>query len=190
MASTRGPGQRAGLSRAAVLAAARELLEQDGEDALSVRAVARRLGVAPNAIYSHVDGRAALVDGVLDDLLGKVPAPAVGRPAPAALAELLLAAYDLLVSHPWLVSLYLARQGARGENAVRLGAVMDERLAAAGVAPDAAADARRVLLVHLMGSAAFAASSAGPDAGVDPAHARALFTRSLDWLLAGLVTPA
>lgn len=186
----RGPGHRAGLSRSAVLDAARELLEQGGGSAVSIRAVARRLGVAPNAIYSYVDGAASLVDGVLDDLLGEVAVPAAGRPAPAALVELLLASYDLLVRHGSLVSLYLARQGARGPNAVRLGAIMDELLSAAGVARDTAADARRVLLVQLMGCAAFAESSAGPDAGIDAAHARALFTRSLEWLLAGLIAAA
>jgi len=151
--------------------------------------VARRLGVAPNAIYSHVDGHAALVDGVLDEVLGDVPVPPAGRPAVAALTGLLLDSYDLLVSHPWLVSLYLQRQGARGEQAARLGVAMDELLLGAGVAPDVSADARRVLLVHLLGSAAFAAATdAGADVGVDAERARALFARSLEWLLAGIVS--
>lgn len=157
---------------------------------MSVRAVARELGVAPNAIYTHIDGRDALVDAVLDDLLGEVPTPPPTRPAAAALADLLVASYDLLARDPQLVPIYMSRQGARGPNAARLGEVMDSLIAAAGVVPDDAGDARRALLVHLMGSAAYAASSAGPESASDPAYTRALFARSLDWLLAGLVASA
>ena len=65
----RGPGQRAGLTRAAVLDTAHALLAEDGLDALTMRALARRLGVAPNALYSHVPGKTELVDALLDDRL-------------------------------------------------------------------------------------------------------------------------
>jgi TetR/AcrR family tetracycline transcriptional repressor len=188
--ATRRPGQRAGLDRTAVLAAARALLESDGGGALSLRAVARELGVAPNALYSHLDGHTDLVDGVLDDLLGDVPTPPPGRPAAATLTDVLVACYDLLARHPQLVPVYLSRQGARGPNAVRLGAVMDDLLTAAGVDPEAAGDARRALLVHLLGSAAYTAASTAPGTSEDPAHLRTLYLSSLQWMLAGLATTA
>ena len=72
---TRSPGQRAGLTYAAVLAAARELLAEGGLPALSMRSLANRLGVAPNALYSHVGSKTALLDDLLDDLLALVAAP-------------------------------------------------------------------------------------------------------------------
>src|ERR1700716_1493086 len=50
--------------RAACLHAARELLEEDGSAALSLRAVARRAGVAPSAPYRHYADRDALVSAV------------------------------------------------------------------------------------------------------------------------------
>jgi len=183
----RRPGQRAGLTRTAVLAAARTLLERDGGGALSVRAVARELGVAPNALYSHLDGHADLVDAVLDDLLGEVPTPPPGRPAAAALTEVLVASYDLLARHPQLVPVYLSRQGARGPNAVRLGAVMDELLTGAGVDPAAAGDGRRALLVHLLGFAAYTAASTIRATSEDPPQLRTLYLSSLLWMLAGLL---
>ncbi|MFD8572124.1 TetR/AcrR family transcriptional regulator [Streptomyces sp. NPDC059639] len=50
--------------RAACLRAARELLEEDGSSALSIRAVARRAGVSPAAPYRHYPDREALVHAI------------------------------------------------------------------------------------------------------------------------------
>jgi TetR/AcrR family transcriptional regulator, tetracycline repressor protein len=180
----RGPGTRAGLTRDAVLAAARELLASDGLDALTMRALARRLDVAPNALYSHVANKTALVDALLDDLLDGVAEPAVDAPDPiGAVAALMRSSYDVLLTRPDLVPLYLARQGSRGPRARRLGVVTDALLARAGVAAGDAPTARRALIVHAIGSAAFAAGS-GQE--VPAAVTREAFERSLGWLLAGM----
>jgi AcrR family transcriptional regulator len=50
--------------RAACTRAAMELLEEGGETALSLRAVARRVGVSPAAPYRHYADREALVSAV------------------------------------------------------------------------------------------------------------------------------
>ena len=50
--------------RAALVRAAMELLEQHGETALSLRAVARQAGVSPAAPYRHYADREALVSAV------------------------------------------------------------------------------------------------------------------------------
>jgi AcrR family transcriptional regulator len=50
--------------RAALVRAAMELLEESGEAALSLRAVARRAGVSPAAPYRHYADREALVSAV------------------------------------------------------------------------------------------------------------------------------
>ena len=191
MTTPRGPGQRAGLTRAAVLGAARDLLADGGLDAMTMRALARRLQVAPNALYSHVASRTALLDELLDDLLAAVPVPDAGRDDPVtALSGLLHATFDVLTAHPHLVPLYLARQGARGPHAVALGEVMDALLAAAGVAAASVPQARRVLIVHALGSAAFAAGApAEAEVGrpLSAVEAGRTFDRSLRWLLAGIL---
>lgn len=191
MQSTRGPGQRAGLTRTAVLAAAHSVLAEGGVEALTMRALARRLTVAPNAIYSHVRDKTQLVDALLDDLLAEVETPSPDAADPVeALATMMTSTYRVLTTHPDLVPVLLARQGARGENAVRLGAVMDALLASAGVQGPAAEEARSVLIVHAIGSAAFATSTPlGPD-GERPIPAdesERTFVHSLRWLLAGIV---
>jgi AcrR family transcriptional regulator len=50
--------------RPALVRAAMELLEESGESALSLRAVARRAGVSPAAPYRHYADREALVSAV------------------------------------------------------------------------------------------------------------------------------
>ena len=184
----RGPGRRAGLDRAAVVAAGRDALRDAGASGLSMRGVARRLGVAPNALYSHVGNRGELLDLVLDDVLGSVPVPTEDRAASTpveVVRDLMLASYDVLVDHAELVPHFLARQGARGEHARGLGEVMLAALGHAGLDSSAAQGAMRLLIVNTIGFAAFAVG--GGDAGgpVEPREVRAQLGLALDWLLAG-----
>ena len=44
------------------------LLDEHGPGALSMRRLADRLGVAPNALYTHVRGKADLIDGLIDQV--------------------------------------------------------------------------------------------------------------------------
>lgn len=180
----RGPGQRAGLTRADVLAAAWAVLNTRGFDGLSMRAVATRLGVAPNALYSHVAHRTELVDALLDDLLSAVPLP-VGDDPVEALLDTMTRAFDVLVAHADLVPLYLTRQGSRGPNARALGEGMTVQLGRAGVTGEAAAEAVRVLIVHTLGFAALATGA--DDAPLTAATLRANLATGLAWLLAGIV---
>ncbi|MFC5062419.1 TetR/AcrR family transcriptional regulator [Actinomycetospora atypica] len=177
----RTPGQRAGLTGAAIVDAARAVL--DGGTPLSMRAVASRLGVAPNALYSHVDGRDGLLDAVLDDLLGSLPEPPSSDPRDGLVA-LMTASHELLLAHPALMPHFVARQGARGPHARRLGDEMRSLLAAAGVTDRAAQDmAVRVLVVHAIGSAALATAPDG--APLPVAHLRATYATGLSWLVEG-----
>jgi TetR/AcrR family transcriptional regulator, tetracycline repressor protein len=181
-AHARGPGQRAGLTRAAVLGTARELLAERGLAGLTMRALADRLGVAPNALYSHVPNKTALVDDVLDDVLRGVTVPDPGSGA-EGLHAVMSSTYRVLRAHPDLVPLYLARQGARGPVARHLGEVVTARLAEAGVHGPPAAEALRVLIVYTIGFAAFTPGEGGV---LDPAQLAGNFDSGLRWLLAGI----
>lgn len=183
--SRRGPGQRAGLGREQVLAAARALVADRGSAGLTMRGVAGRLGVAPNALYSHVADKTELLDLVLDDVLAAVPLPdeeAVVADPLGAVRDLMTASYDVLVAHADLMPAFLARHGARGSHAQRLGERTLEALARAGVAGQRGRDAMRVLIVNTIGFAAFATED-GPLAADD---VRANHRAALDWLLAGI----
>lgn len=68
----RGHGDRL---RAELVAAASDLLEDgDGEETLSLRAVARRAGVAPQSVYLHFADRRALLVAVYQARFGELVA--------------------------------------------------------------------------------------------------------------------
>lgn len=159
-----------------------------------MRALARRLGVAPNALYSHVAGKTALVDDLLDDVLAEIqPPPPDLHDPPDALYQTMAATYQVLLSHPDLVPHFLARQGARGPHAHRLGEAMTVFLTRTGMPGVRAAEALRVLVVYTIGSAAFAARTplgADDDPPLGPDELLGSFTSGLRWLLDGITGPA
>lgn len=178
----RTPGQRAGLTHEAVLTAARDVFAERGLEGLSMRAVAGNLGVAPNALYSHVTDKTALVDALLDDLLASLAPPPADADPVGGLRAVMLATFDLLVRHPDLVPFYLARQGARGPRARALGDAMAVLLARLDVTDEAARRVVRALIVHTLG---FAALATADDPTLAPTTLRADLEVTLDWLLRG-----
>jgi len=181
--SSRTPGRRAGLSRTAVLDAANDLLAESGLAALTMRAVATRLGVAPNALYSHVVSKTALVDDLLDGRLALVTETDADGDPTGGLHAVMTSTREVLLGRPDLVPLYLARQGARGPNARRLGDIMLTLLDRAGVTGDDAQEALRVLIVYTIGFAALTTDE-GP---LSDAEVGRNFDRGLRWLLAGII---
>ena len=155
-----------------------------------MRGLAEHLGVSPNALYSHVSGKTALIDEILDDALGTVDTPVPERADPfTGLHALMTSSYRTLLEHNDLIPLYLARQGARGPNAQRLGDVALSLLARGGVSETRARDALHVLIVYTIGSAAFStrAPIAATGATTEGAGSHAVrFDQGLRWLLAGI----
>jgi TetR/AcrR family tetracycline transcriptional repressor len=183
----RSRGERAGLTRAVVLDGAFDLLTTHPVETLSLRALARHLGVAPNALYSHITDKSDLIEGLLDHALAAVQSPPARTPPADALAAIMTSTYDVLLAHPALVPHYLARQGSRGPNATHLGTSMLGFLARADVRGDAAGEALRVLIVYTIGFAALTTSSAAePRAPLSQEELRGNFHNGLRWLLDGI----
>ena len=184
--NTRGPGQRAGLTHAAVLTAAEALVAESGVAALTMRALAERLGVRPNTIYSHVANKDELIDQLLDAVLAAVPPAPADAPDPtAALADVMTSTFEVLMTRRDLVPAYLARQGSRGPVAQQLGESMRLQFERLGVPVEHRQEAVRVLVVFTIGYAAFAGRA---DPVLDAAVVGADFRRGLGWLLAGVAS--
>jgi len=66
------PEPRRTLTRERVVAEAVTIIGADGVDALSMRALATRLGVVPGALYRHLHNKEQLHDLVLDEVLAEV----------------------------------------------------------------------------------------------------------------------
>jgi AcrR family transcriptional regulator len=67
------------LTRDRIIDAAVQLIEREGVDAVSMRRVATELGSAPMSLYNHVPSKAALLDGVVEQV-----AAGIQRPEPTA----------------------------------------------------------------------------------------------------------
>ena len=116
-ARTRRP--RGSLTRDVILDAA-EAVAREGFDALTMRAVAARLGAAPMALYNHFATKDELVDALLDRVLGRFsPAPPTGDWL-ADLGAFARAHRRLLADHPWAVAQLFSRPSP-GLSAVRIG---------------------------------------------------------------------
>lgn len=63
---------RSVLSRERIVAAARAQIERVGLERLSLREVARSLGVTAAALYAHVDGKSGLIAAVADDAFAEL----------------------------------------------------------------------------------------------------------------------
>ncbi|WP_344865473.1 TetR/AcrR family transcriptional regulator [Amycolatopsis ultiminotia] len=80
---------RTPLTTASVIAEAAALADESGFEAVTLSAVARRLGVRTPSLYSHVRDREALLDGIgalaLSELVARIAEVVAGRAGRAAL---------------------------------------------------------------------------------------------------------
>ena len=97
---------RARIDRAAVVAAARELLDEEGMAGLSMAKLGQRLGVTGMALYRHVADRAdlesAVATSVLEDLLTE---PEIPGDWIEGIAGWMWRVREHWRSHPWLGNL-------------------------------------------------------------------------------------
>ena len=90
------------LTRRRVVAAALAVVDRDGLEGLTMRALGRELGVDPMAAYHHVPSKAAILQGVVEAILAEIPLP----PADAAMSwqdglRLIAHSYrQALLAHP------------------------------------------------------------------------------------------
>jgi AcrR family transcriptional regulator len=101
------------LGRQDVVAAALELADESGLDAVSIRRVAERLHLTPMALYRHVASKDDLLDGMADALYGGLRLPRDDEDWWAGLRALARSTRTLLLERPWAVPL-LSRPIAGG----------------------------------------------------------------------------
>jgi len=98
------------LTRERVVAEALAVISAEGAQALSMRAIAARLGVVPGALYRHVRSKEQLYDLVLDAVLAEVDCQAdPGAPWAAQVAALARRLRAVLEDHPGIAALLKAR---------------------------------------------------------------------------------
>lgn len=91
------------LTRDTILAAATELMDQEGYDGLTIRRLAARLGVTPMAMYRHFDTKGALIGAIIDQANSEIPLPPADLAPREALSGIARGIRSSVLRHPSLV---------------------------------------------------------------------------------------
>jgi len=183
MSRPRGrPARGQGVTLEAILDAALALLDDGGEGALSMRALAARLGVTPMSLYHHVADRAALLAALAERIYGGVLAgDREDAPPQEALRALLLRYHEAVGRHPALtLSIFgepAAFAGAAARITARLETLVSHLTPQVGLWRD-------ILVDHAHGSG-LALAAAHKDAA-QGAALQARYAEALDLLLGQL----
>ncbi|WP_405636772.1 TetR/AcrR family transcriptional regulator [Streptomyces sp. NBC_01178] len=159
----RGPAPER--SRAQLTAAAVALADEEGLAAVSMRALAQRLGTGPASLYRYVGSRDELLDLMADAVAAELDLSGpLGGDWLEGLVGLALQSRAAHVRHPWLADLNDRRGEVLGPHAIDY---LDHALAVLAPAPGSAA--RKLEAIGLLGAlAALFARREGLPAGDDP----------------------
>jgi TetR/AcrR family transcriptional regulator, tetracycline repressor protein len=149
-------GPRRALTEDEILDAALGLLDEGGPDAASVRGIAARVGVAPNAVYTYFPDKAAVIRALVERLMGELDhdlLTTLGRPWRERIEALALDLRVHLTAHPGAVGLVIGGP-MDGPHALALTEWLLELLSDAGLDATEAARASYLLIVYLFGAIA------------------------------------
>lgn len=161
--------KRPNLTRQGIVETALELADEQGSDALSMRALARRLGVDPMAVYRHYANKAELLGAMCDATISELTPIEVDQPWDAQIRRLVGELRAVLVERPSLVPVMLSAPATPAATAVAQQAIAV--LVRAGLEPDRAAGAFGAIFAYAMGSIAI--EIADPPAAADEHSLRA-----------------
>ena len=141
------------LSRERVLQAAIELADEGGIEALTMRKLARALGVEAMSLYNHVANKGDLVDGIVDLVISEVELPASAETWDVAVREYAIAAREAFLRHPWACSpmMGLGSTGAPHEPRLRYMEWLLRSLREAGFSPGLTYHAYHTVDSHILG---------------------------------------
>jgi AcrR family transcriptional regulator len=103
-------GPRPGLSLERIVGGAIDIADRDGLEAVTMRRLAKSLGVGPMALYTYVPGKAELLDLMLDRLYRDMPrAPWDGKGWRERLTAVASDNRALFEAHPWAAAIATGR---------------------------------------------------------------------------------
>lgn len=154
------------MKRERVLETALAVAEREGFERLSMRVLARELGVSTMAVYRHVTNKDDLLDGLVERLLGELEIPEESLPWEQRLRWLAGEVRALAHRRPEVFGLLLTRR-AVGEDATRARQAALQALRDAGFESKAAERMERLLSTVVMGFALSEATGRFGDIDVD-----------------------
>jgi AcrR family transcriptional regulator len=102
-------GDRVPLSRERILRGAVAVADAAGIGALTIRSLARELGVKPMSLYHYVAGKDEILDGIVDLVFSEIDLPVPGGDWKSELRQRAVSARRALRRHPWAIGLMESR---------------------------------------------------------------------------------
>jgi AcrR family transcriptional regulator len=99
---------RARLTRDRVLRAAMELADEGGIEALTMRRLARVLGVEAMSLYYHAANKDDILAGIVDLVVREIELPSPAGDWKSALRASAISAHQVLRRHPWACNLLMS----------------------------------------------------------------------------------
>jgi AcrR family transcriptional regulator len=147
------------LSKERIVEAATEILDADGENALTFRALAARLATGAGAIYWHVASKNELLAAATDNVIaGVMTGVASGAEPQEAIRAIALGVFDAIDAHPW-VGAQLSREPWQSA-VLRIFEGTGGQLQALGVPGRAQFDCASALVNYVLGLAGQYAAAA------------------------------
>ena len=100
---------RTPLSRERIAAAAAAVADRAGVAAVSMRSVAKELGVEAMSLYHHVPSKEALLDDLVNWVFERIELPEAGDTWRQALTRRARSARSVLTAHPWALGMLESR---------------------------------------------------------------------------------
>jgi AcrR family transcriptional regulator len=99
------------LSREAIVAAAIEIADADGLEAVSIRRLATKLDARPMSLYSHIERKGDLIDLMVDEVMGGalLPDDVPRDDWRETLRQIARRTRETARAHPWMIATSIAR---------------------------------------------------------------------------------
>jgi AcrR family transcriptional regulator len=127
-----------------------DLADRRGIEALTMRALGRRLGVEAASLYNHVTGKDDLLDGITDLVVGEIDVPTRAADWKDAMRCRAMSALDVFSRHPWASGLIDSREQRGPARLAYVDSVLGVLLGA-GFSAEAAANAFMALDSYIYG---------------------------------------
>jgi AcrR family transcriptional regulator len=97
------------ITRERALTTALEIADAEGIDALTMRRLARELGIEAMSLYHHVSSKGDILDGICDLVMGQIEVPPAGTDWKTSMRHRAHSAHQVLLAHPWAATLVTSR---------------------------------------------------------------------------------
>ena len=147
------PAPRIPLSRARVLRAAAAFADENGIETLSMRKLARAVGVEAMSLYNHVASKDDLLDGMIDLVFSEIELPSPAEGWRSAMRQRAISIRTVLARHRWAIGLMESRTSPGPATLRHHNAVLARYCTPAGFSLELAAHAYSALDSYIYGFA-------------------------------------